>query len=57
MWEQRVHLWFRSATTWSEWLRNDSVYLVGTLVLATLSYRLVEVPALRWRETYFSEHN
>jgi len=35
---------------WSEWLRNAAVYLAGTLVLAILSYRLVEVPVLRWRD-------
>jgi peptidoglycan/LPS O-acetylase OafA/YrhL len=50
MWEQRVHGWFGSATNWSEWLRNAAVYLAGTLVLALLSYRLVEVPVLRWRD-------
>jgi peptidoglycan/LPS O-acetylase OafA/YrhL len=50
MWEQRVYLWFGSATTWSEWVRNVAVYLGGAVLLATLSYRLVEVPVLRWRD-------
>ena len=55
MWEQRVHLWFGSATTWSEWVRNVSVYLGGAVILATLSYRFVEVPVLRWRDEKHSE--
>jgi peptidoglycan/LPS O-acetylase OafA/YrhL len=55
MWEQRVHLWFGSATTWSEWVRNVAVYLGGAVILATLSYRLVEVPVLRWRDEKHSE--
>jgi peptidoglycan/LPS O-acetylase OafA/YrhL len=50
MWEQRVHLWFGSATTWPEWVRNVVVYLGGAVVLATLSYRFIEVPVLRWRD-------
>ena len=55
MWEQRVHLWFGSATTWSEWVRNVAVYLGGAVILATLSYRFVEVPVLRWRDAKHSE--
>ncbi|MFN7472434.1 MAG: acyltransferase family protein [Roseiflexaceae bacterium] len=55
MWEQRVHLWFGSATTWSEWVRNVAVYLGGAVILATLSYRFVEVPVLRWRDEKHSE--
>ncbi len=47
MWGQRVHGWFGSATDWPSWLRNVTVYLLGTMVLAVLSYRLVEVPVLR----------
>jgi peptidoglycan/LPS O-acetylase OafA/YrhL len=50
MWEQRVHGWFGSATDWPAWLRNVAIYLLGTMVLAVLSYRLVEVPVLRWRD-------
>ena len=55
MWEQRVHLWFGSATTWSEWVRNVAVYLGGAVILATLSYQFVEVPVLRWRDAKHSE--
>jgi peptidoglycan/LPS O-acetylase OafA/YrhL len=50
MWEQRVYLWFGSATTWTEWVRNVAVYLGGAVLLATLSYRFIEVPVLRWRD-------
>jgi peptidoglycan/LPS O-acetylase OafA/YrhL len=31
------------------------VYLGGAVILATLSYRFVEVPVLRWRDEKHSE--
>ena len=55
MWEQRVHLWFGSAVDWPSWGRNVFVYLVGTIVLASLSYRYVEKPFLAWRDAHYKE--
>ena len=47
--------WFGAATSWPMLLGVVVVYMVLVFGVATLSYRLVEAPMLRWRDAHFPD--
>ncbi len=47
--------WFGAATSWPMLGGVLLLYMVIVFGVATVSYRLVEAPVLRWRDAYFPD--
>ena len=46
VWEPAFRTW--EADGWSNWLLTSSGVIMATLIIATLSFYLIEQPAVRW---------
>lgn len=56
LFQQLLSRWYGPAQSWYELGALAVVYLAATWGTATLSYRVIEAPILRWRDRVLPEH-